>query len=113
MNEFLQDLILILAPNQPIHLPRGGQYLFLTHTHTRIGGVLHENAIKYRINQNNTKCISLDFLWATYNFFVENNRFPDTQWYMTNGFMGEIQSRPCNKSVAQGLVAIFEANREI
>ena len=111
MNEFFQELIAILEQNPIINLQRGGLYHYLGDSNTNINRVLF-NGIKYRISPFQNKVVTIQLLWETYCYYQNNNStFPSTDWYLDNGFGMELQSRPCNKSVARALILTYLNNQ--
>ena len=79
-------------------------YTYLGESVTTIQGK-RKNAIHYRISRNNTKRISSQFIESTYRYLIENNNYPNRGWYLNHQELGfEFASRPCNKSVAKGLI---------
>lgn len=77
---------------------------YLGESMTRIQGKM-KNAIHYRISQNNSKRITSRFIELTYQYLMENNIYPNRNWYLNHEELGfEFASRQCNKSVAKGLI---------
>lgn len=62
------------------------------------------NSISYKISDSNSKRVTKELLISVLNYYNENNKFPHTYWYK-NKFEFEIKSRPCNKSVAENIIA--------
>lgn len=79
---------------------------YLGTTTTRVNGQFYENAVEFEISDTNRKRITSVFIELTYEYYIKNNkRFPNREWYKTHKELSsEYQSRPCNYSVARGLI---------
>ena len=75
-------------------------------TSTKVNGILYEKAILYKISATNKKKITSKFIQLTYDHYKNNNNcFPNRDWYRNHYLLKhEYKSRPCNYSVAQGLI---------
>ena len=96
--------------NEGMHIPLirdGKYYTFIGTEVTTVNGVDHVDAIHYRISATNTKRITHQFIELTYKFYQDNNNeFPNVDWYINHELLKyEYKSRPCNKSVARGLIS--------
>ncbi len=92
-------------------LTRNLSDIYLGTSSTIVNGQFYENAILFKISETNIKRITSEFIELTYQYFEENNKsFPNREWYKTHEKLSyEYKSRPCNYSVAQGLInAILE-----
>ncbi|MCA0350150.1 MAG: hypothetical protein LCH35_12925 [Bacteroidetes bacterium] len=92
----------------PIQLIRNGYfYNYVGVGVTRVNNVFFENAIQYQIAGNNFKRITSQFIVLTYQYLLEHNDYPNRNWYINHPELNfEFASRPCNKSVARGLIQV-------
>ena len=93
-----------------IPLIRNGRYYtFIETSTTNVDRVFYDRAIHYRINNINTKKITALFIELTYEYYIQNqNIYPSRNWYETHEILKyEYKSRPCNYSVAQGLINCY------
>ena len=107
MENNIYDMI-IETFEEGIHIPlirNGNFYTYIGVAVTRINNIPFENAVKYEINENNSKRITSQFIELTYQYFLQNNDYPNRNWYINHPILNlEFKSRPCNKSVARGLI---------
>ena len=106
MEDNIYDLI-IETFQEEMHIPllRNGRfYIYIGVALTRINNIPF-NAIQYKISDYNSKRISRNFIELTYEYLLQNNGYPDRNWYINHPILYlEFKSRPCNKSVARGLI---------
>lgn len=112
--ESIYDLI-IETYTEGMHIPlikRGKYYTFIEVSTTKINDIFYNRAIHYRISKENTKKITSVFIELTYRYYVENKSvFPNRNWYKIHPELkDEYKSRPCNYSVAQGLIKVAIKN---
>lgn len=101
--------------NEGMHIPlilNGNFNVYIGISNTTINGVLFPNAIHYRISDNSTKRITSQFIELTYQYFLQNDDYPNRNWYLEHPELNyEYASRKCNYSVAQGLInTVIENN---
>jgi hypothetical protein len=105
MENIFEEIIKILKENDRIPLKRKGHfYTYIGISKTKINGIEHDS-IAYRISEINKKRVSKELIVKAYEYFIKENEFPEIEWYRQE-FPFEIKSRPCNKSVAKGLIEI-------
>lgn len=74
-------------------------YTYLGEINTNLNGVQYRS-IKY----SNGKCITINLINQTYQYYLENNNtFPNRQWYIKH-FNFENSTRRCNINVAKRLI---------
>ena len=107
MENNIYDMI-IETFKEGMHIPliRNGKfYIYIGISNTTINGVFFPNAIHYKISDNSTKRITSQFIELTYQYLLQNNDYPNRNWYINHPILNlEFNSRPCNKSVARGLI---------
>jgi hypothetical protein len=104
MENILKLINELFAEDKTIQLKRNGScYQYIGISETKINGIKYES-ISYEISQNNSKRVTKEFLIEVFNFYNENQYFPNIDWYKEH-FALEIISRPCNKSVAENFIA--------
>lgn len=80
-------------------------YIYIGVADTKINNIPFEHAIQYKISKQNSKRITRQFIELTYQYFLKYNDYPDSNWYTNSPELYlEYKSRPCNKSVAKGLI---------
>ena len=107
MEHNIYDLIIeTFKEGMRIPLIRDGRfYIYIGVTATRINNIHFEYAISYKISKQNSKRITRQFIELTYQYFLEHGDYPNREWYANNPELNlEFKSRPCNKSVARGLI---------
>lgn len=84
-------------------------YTYIGMSSTKVNNITFPNSIKYQISPNKTKRITSQFIELTYQYFIENNgSYPNRNWYLNHDVLNfEFKSRPCNKSVARGLIMVL------
>ena len=100
--------LIIETFEEGMHIPliRNGRfYIYKDVATTRINNILFDDAIEYEISEHNSKRITRQFIQLTYEYLLQTNGYPDRNWYNNNPLLNlEFKSRPCNKSVARGLI---------
>lgn len=77
-------------------------HTYLGERNTTLRGVQYRS-IKY----SNGKCITIDLINQTYQYYLENNNtFPARQWYVQY-FIFENRTRGCNITIAKRLIEII------
>ncbi|WP_291102690.1 MULTISPECIES: hypothetical protein [unclassified Flavobacterium] len=103
MVNIFESIITHFKENDIIHLARQGHfYTYIGVSTTKINGKEFKS-ITYRISPTNQKRVTKQLIEETYRYFRIHKKFPDISWYRIK-FPDEIKSRPCNKSVAKGLM---------
>jgi len=103
MQNIFKLIIIHFKKNDSIKLERRGHfYTYIGISETRINKVKFPS-ITYKISTTNQKRVTKEFIDKTYEFYEIDKKFPDINWYRKE-FPSEIKSRPCNKSVAKGLI---------
>lgn len=95
---------LLVDPQIP--LIRGGYDTFIEASNTRINGMLIKNAIHYRISDTNSKRVTFNLIYSIYDYYQIHGTFPSKNFLILK-HMHELKSRPCNYSVALGIVKRF------
>lgn len=104
MKNIFEIIINHFNENDLIQLRRQNHfYTYVGTSTTRINGKQFDS-ITYKISSTNQKRITKEFIEETYKFYKIHKEFPDIDWYRKE-FPSEIKSRPCNKSVAKGLIS--------
>lgn len=108
LKQFLnfEDVIASLEKNPEIPLIRGGFDTFIGAALTKIKGNLIENAIHYRISDTNSKRVTFDLIQDIYAYYQIYGSFPSKD-ILNQSHIHELKSRPCNYSVACGIVGRF------
>mgnify|MGYP005850281703 CR=1 FL=1 len=106
--EKIYDLVIRkFIKEMEIPLIRNGKYYtFIETSTTNVNGIFYDRAIYYRISNINAKKITALFIELTYEYYVQHkNTYPSRNWYEAHEILKyEYKSRPCNYSVAQGLI---------
>ena len=95
-----------LQENPRIPLFRGGEYIFIEATSTRINGVLFENAIHYRLSDSNSKRVTYELIDVVFLHLRNSGRLPTKATILTL-FNYELTSRPCNYTIACSIAQRF------
>ena len=95
-----------LIDDPQIPLIRGGFYTFIQATDTRINGKLIKKAIHYRISGTNSKRVTYNLISSMCDHYQIHGTFPSKK-ILNHTHLYELKSRPCNYSVACGIVARF------
>lgn len=107
MENTIYDLI-VERFEHGMHIPliRDGRfYVYIGVSSTIVINVLHQDAIHYKISEISSKRITRQFIELTYKYLLEKGVYPDRNWYVNHPILYlEFKSRPCNKSVARGLI---------
>lgn len=105
MNNIYDLIVETFREGMHIPLIRDGRfYIYIGIVNTRVNNVLF-NAIEYKISEHNSKKITRQFIELTYEYLLQTNDYPDRNWYINHPILClEFKSRPCNKSVAKGLI---------
>lgn len=105
--EIYNSVITTFKKGDKIPLLTNGKFdIYIGTTSTKINGELYDKAILFEISETNKKRITSEFIELTYQYYIENNNcFPNRDWYKNHELLQhEYKSRPCNYSVAQGLI---------
>lgn len=103
MENIFELIITHFRENDLIPLERQGHfYNYIGISTTRINGKEFQS-ITYKISTTNQKRVTKELIEESYRYFKIHKEFPDINWYRRE-FPDEIKSRPCNKSVAKGLI---------
>jgi hypothetical protein len=106
MEDNIFDLIIeSFEEGMNIPLIRNGKfYIYIGVNVTRINNISF-NSIQYKISEHNSKRITRQFIELTYEYLLQNNNYPNRNWYVNHPTLYlELKSRPCNKTVARGLI---------
>lgn len=103
MGDIFDEIITIFKKNDLIPLKRLNHfYKYIGKSTTKINGEEFQS-ITYGISSTNQKRVTRKLIEETYKYYKTHEEFPDINWYRRE-FPFEIKSRPCNKSVAKGLI---------
>lgn len=95
-----------LIDDPQIPLIRGGYDTFIEACDTKIDGKLIKNAIHYRISETNSKRVTFNLICSIYDYYQIHGTLPSKN-FLNNIHIHELKSRPCNYSVALGIVRRF------
>ena len=111
MENIFESIITHYKENDLIPLERQGHsYTYIGVSTTKINGKEFKS-ITYKISPTNKKRVTKKLIEETYKYFKIHKEFPDIGWYRRE-FPDEIKSRPCNKSVAKGLIMTIINTKE-
>ncbi len=103
MENIFESIITYFKENDLIPLERQGHfYTYIGVSTTKINGKKFKS-ITYRISPTNQKRVTKELIEETFRYYKIHKEFPDINWYRRE-FPLELLSRPCNKSVAKGLI---------
>jgi hypothetical protein len=106
MENIFEIVINHFKENDLIPLERQNHfYKYIESSKTKINGEEFQS-ITYEISITNQKRITRKLIEETYKYYKTCKEFPDINWYRREFYL-EIKSRPCNKSVAKGLITRF------
>lgn len=92
---------LICDPQIPLIL--GGYYTFIEACDTKVDGKLIKKAIHYKISETNSKRVTFNLICSIYDYYQIHGTLPSKK-NLKHIHMHELESRPCNYSVACGIV---------
>lgn len=101
-----EDVIASLEKNPEIPLIRGGFNTYIGAAQTKIKGIVVENAIHYRISETNSKKVTFNLIQEIYSYYRLYGTFP-SKAILNQSHINELNSQPCNYSVACGIVRRF------
>ena len=93
----------LFGNSKKITLQKGGPYYFIKNCSTKIDKEIFEFAIEYQISEKNKKRVTINLIDFIYKNYQKNGKFPERK-ELTEPFITELKSRPCNYSVAKFIV---------
>ena len=103
MENIFDKIISLFKENDSIPLERPNHfYRYIGKSTTKINGEEFQS-ITCKISTTNQKRVTRKLIEKTYEYYIIHKEFPDINWYRRE-LPFEIKSRPCNKSVAKGLI---------